>query len=170
MNNEKQLKKKKNTVRKSKKGNNNDTAYLEPLKSNSKPMLRRYMNWFNEFAMDEESLVVGRFFMQYDVPKRSFLRMLEDNPEFKPEYLDMVEKIAARREEGALKNKLNSTVFLRTQSLYDRAYNKMNEDYLRLKAELAQSAKQEDTAYVVKLIQAANSDMVPERVKRNNDQ
>jgi hypothetical protein len=150
--------KKKKTVRKKAHSVKSRTDVINIHKSNSLPVMRKYVEWFKEYARNPDNIVAGLFFKQYDVPKTAFFDMLDKYPEVRQDYMDALEMIGAHREDGAFRRKYDAGIFLQTQSMYDRSYKKMREDFLKLKAELQQATQSQQGNIHVHLPELTSND------------
>lgn len=120
--------------------------------SKVKEMIQDLLTW----SEDEDALRYKDFATERNIPYDLFLKYIERTPEGRHAWQVVKERIASRREKGALKNSLNANVVMKTQALYDADFK----EYEKWKANLKQEQEQGQNTVVV-LERYPETDEVP---------
>lgn len=101
----------------------------------------------NEWSKKEDSLILGRFYSDRDIPKESFYRWKDKYPQFNSAYKSALQRIALRKEEGIMLRKLEGNFTYKTLCKNDEESWR---DYKKWEADISKPAD-EDREFVVNL-------------------
>lgn len=123
MENEKKTLKKKKTTRKSPKIITRDEELYYCIRDGSTKNYSRkdaiqVARQYYDYSLDEETVTKNKFYQTHSVTDKTMKRLRERYPEVDEIYQAALMNIADRREEGAVKNKLNGSFVLSTQARY----------------------------------------------------
>jgi len=96
----------------------------------------------------EDAFVICEFYLSKGIPKSTFYKLCKNFPVMRTALECVKEFIGMRREVGALKNKLNSSMVMSQQAKYDDSWWKLEERRADLKAR-SQSKHNPDVNYTI---------------------
>lgn len=116
-----------------------EDEYLDLQTFKKKPIHQDFLRVFAEnlraFADHEDSLRLDEYYHAMGMGKRDFYRFVEKYDFVRAARDYAKAKIAARREQGALKNKLNAAVVMKYQPLFDDEVKELEKWRAALKAD-----------------------------------
>ncbi len=117
-----------------------------------------------DWAMDDNSLTLEQFWLLKGLDGSTIKKWKEVSPAFKAAQSFAKRTIAVRREIGAIKNKLNTSMILSSMPMYSNKWKKMTQWRASLK-----NKQEQDKTIKVLVEQIPSSDLVPIKKKDNDE-
>jgi len=114
-----------------------------------------------EWSLLDDSLRIKDFFLERNIPIDTMYNWLEKYPFLKEVHNTVMERIASRRDRGAIMRKYDGNYIDKTLPMYDLEYRK----FLEWRASIADKNKESSGTLVVQMWTAPNSDLVPTKKK-----
>jgi hypothetical protein len=121
------------------------------------------LEWITAVMADEDIVTINRYPLLKGIQLGTLDRWCKRVPELQETYKHIVDLIGERREHLALHNKINATVFLKGQHMYDKAWQASEE----WRANLA--AKVNGTANELRIVEMPTFPRVKEVPERKED-
>jgi len=122
-------------------------------------VIERLSEELNSWSLLDTSLRFKDFYLEKGIPTKTVYRWKEKYEFFNQTYELALNRIASRREIGALTRKYDAATVERFQPLYDSEYK----EFIKWKAEIKDRESQGSGTIVVQMAPAPKTALVPER-------